>query len=113
MSNLGLNESIRTRTLKFSYSFIVRTCTVAYYAYLNFQNKSIKPSLIISTKFVVPTMFLFFVAISKNLIMADDATTFSNPPVMLVEVGELEKASFYVNVFQWLCEEPIRRVMHI
>ncbi len=49
---IGLNESIGTRMSRFSYNFVVKTYIVSYYAYLNFQDKNIKPPNAI-TKFVV------------------------------------------------------------
>jgi hypothetical protein len=51
----------------------------------------------VSTKFIVSTFFLFFVAASKDLFMAKA----SNHLVVLVQNEELEEAPFNVNVFQW------------
>jgi hypothetical protein len=43
---------------------------------------------------------LVFVDAGENLVMADDVTMPSNPPVSLVEKEELEEASLDVNVSQ-------------
>lgn len=65
-----------------------------------------------STKFIVPTILLFFVDASEDLIMAKDATTSSNPFIVLVQDEELEKPPLDVNVSQWSHEEElIRRVV--
>jgi len=48
-----------------------------------------------------------------QLVMADDDTTPSNPPVAPVQQEKLEEASFDLNVSQWPREkEPPRRVVH-
>jgi hypothetical protein len=53
-----------------------------------------------------------FVDAGEILVMADDVTTPSNPPVAPVEQKELEEASLNVNVSQRLREEePSRRVV--
>jgi hypothetical protein len=97
---------------RFSYNSAIKTCTTTYYAYPKFQNKSIKPLLNASTKFIVPTILLFFVDASEDLIMAKDATTSSNPFIVLVQDEELEKPPLDVNVSQWSHEEElIRRVV--
>ncbi len=114
MWKLRFDKSIGTRASRFSYSSVIKTCTIAYYAYPKFQNKSVKPLFNASTKFVVPIILLFFVDANEDLIMVEDATTSSNPLVMLVWYEELEKTPFDVNVFQWSHEkELIGKVMHI
>jgi len=61
---------------------------------------------------IVFVTLLVFVDASKNLVMADDVATPSNPPGSLVEKEELEEALFDVNVSQPLCEEePSRRMV--
>jgi hypothetical protein len=61
---------------------------------------------------IVFTTLLVFVNASENLVMANDVTTSSNPPVSLVEKEELEEASFDLNVFQWSREkEPSKRMV--
>jgi hypothetical protein len=57
---------------------------VAYYAYPNFQNKNIKPLSNANIKFVILAIILFFVDVVGDLIMANDATMFSNPLVVLI-----------------------------
>jgi hypothetical protein len=59
--------------------------------------------------FLLP--FWFFVDASENLIIADDVTTPSNPPISLVEKEELEEAPLDVNVSQRSHEEPSKRVV--
>jgi len=62
---------------------------------------------------IVSITLLVFVDINKNLVMADDVATPSNPPISLVEKEELEEALLNVNVSQWSCEKkPSRRVVH-
>jgi len=54
----------------------------------------------------------FFVDASERLVMTDDVTTPSNPPVSLVKKEELEKAPLDVKVSQWSREEePSRRMV--
>jgi hypothetical protein len=56
----------------------------------------------------VPNKFdypLVFVDAGENLIMADDVTMLSNPPIAPVEQENLEEASLDVNVSQRSCEE--------
>ncbi len=61
---------------------------------------------------IVSVTLLVFVNAGENLVMADDVTMPSNPPVSLVEKEELEEAPFDVNVFQRSREEePSRRVV--
>ncbi|CAK9250826.1 unnamed protein product, partial [Sphagnum jensenii] len=44
--------------------------------------------------------------------MVDDVTTLSDPPITPVEMKELEKTLFDVNVFQWSHEEePFKRMV--
>jgi hypothetical protein len=52
---------------------------------------------------------LVFVDAGENLVMVDDVTTPSNPPVSVIEKEMLEEAPFDVNVFQWSCEEELSR----
>ncbi len=53
-----------------------------------------------------------FVDANENLVMANDVTTPSNPPVTPVEQEELEETSLNMNVSQQLCEEePSRKVV--
>ncbi len=68
----------------------------------------------------VPNWFSYpsiFVDVGENLVMADDVTTLSNPPVVVVKKEKLEEALFDeapldVNVSQRSCEEePSRRVV--
>jgi len=47
---------------------------------------------------IVSTTLLVFVDAGENLVMADDVTTPSNPPISLVEKKELEEAPLDVNV---------------
>jgi len=55
---------------------------------------------------------LVFVDAGENLVMADDVTTPSNPPVSLVKKEELEEAPLNVNVSQQSREEePFRKVV--
>jgi len=98
-SELKFNESIGTRVLRFSYNSIVKTHIPAYYAYFNFQNKSIKLLLNASIKFVISGYSFFFVGTCENPIMADDAITFSNPFLTPMQDEELEKTFINVNVF--------------
>jgi hypothetical protein len=61
---------------------------------------------------IICATLLVFVDAGENLVMADDATTPSNPPVSLVEKEKLEEASLDVNVSQRSREEePFRRVV--
>jgi len=60
---------------------------------------------------IVSTTLLVLVDAGENLVMVDDVATPSNPPVSLVKKKEFEEASPNVNVFQWSCEEPSRRVV--
>jgi hypothetical protein len=53
--------------------------------------------------------FLVFVDANEILVMADDVTMSSNPPVAPVEQEKLEKASLDVNVSQQSCEEKSSR----
>jgi len=46
--------------------------------------------------FLLPSWF--FVDANEHLIMADDVTTLSNPPISLVKKEELEEAPFDVKV---------------
>jgi hypothetical protein len=52
---------------------------------------------------------LVFVDAGKNLVMADDVATPSNPLVSLVEKEEFEKTLLDVNVFQQSCEKKSSR----
>jgi len=65
----------------------------------------------------VPNSFDYlsiFVDADENLVMANDVTTPSNPPVTPVEQEELEETSLDMNVSQRLCEkEPSRKGVHI
>jgi hypothetical protein len=55
---------------------------------------------------------LVFVDACENLVMADDVTMPSTPPVSLVKKEELEEALLDVNVSQWSRKEkPSRRVV--
>jgi hypothetical protein len=49
----------------------------------------------------------FFVDADENLVMADDVTTPSNPPVATIEEEKLEEAPLDVNVSQRSCEEEL------
>jgi hypothetical protein len=42
----------------------------------------------------------FFVDVGGNLVMANDVTTPSNPPIAPIEKEKLEEAPLDVNVFQ-------------
>jgi hypothetical protein len=54
----------------------------------------------------------FFVDAGENLVMADDVTRPSNPPVTPIEEEKLEEALLDVNVFQQSRgKEPSRRVL--
>ncbi len=54
----------------------------------------------------------FFVDVGGNLVMANDVTMPSNPPVAPIEEEKLEEASLDMNVSQRSCEEePSMRVM--
>jgi hypothetical protein len=65
-----------------------------------------KTSTISECKYhIVSINLLVFVDVSEHLIMADDVTMPSNPPISLVEKEELEEASFDVNVSQRSREE--------
>jgi hypothetical protein len=97
---------------RFSYSSIFKSHTIAYYIYLNFQNKNIKPSSNASPKFVVSVIFLFFNDIGRNPIMADDATMSSNL-LIVPKRNELEEAPVDLKVSQQPCEkELIKKVVH-
>jgi hypothetical protein len=60
---------------------------------------------------IVSTTLLVLVDAGENLVMVDDVATPSNPPVSLVKKKEFEEAPPNVNVFQWSCEEPSKRVV--
>jgi hypothetical protein len=61
---------------------------------------------------IIFATLLVFVDVGENLVMANDVTTPSNPPVPLVEKEELKEALLDVNVSQWLHEEePSKRVV--
>jgi hypothetical protein len=61
---------------------------------------------------IVSATFLVFVDAGESLVMADDVTMPSNPPVSLVEKENLEEAPLDLNVSQQSCEkEPSRRVV--
>jgi hypothetical protein len=61
---------------------------------------------------IVSATFLVFIDVGENLIMADDVTTPSNPPVSLVEKEELQEAPLDVNVSQQSREEePSNKVV--
>jgi hypothetical protein len=61
---------------------------------------------------IIFATLLVFVDVGENLVMANDVTTPSNPPVPLVEKEELKEALLDVNVSQWLREEePSKRVV--
>jgi hypothetical protein len=47
---------------------------------------------------VVYAILLVFVDAGENLVMVDDVTTSSNPPVSLIEKEELEEAPLDMNV---------------
>jgi hypothetical protein len=54
----------------------------------------------------------FFVDARENLIMVDDVTTPSNPPIAPIEEEKLKEASLNMNVSQRSCEkEPSKRVV--
>jgi hypothetical protein len=56
---------------------------------------------------------LFFIDVGGDLIMADDATTSSNPSIMQIRNEKFTKTPFDVNVSQQPCKEkPIGRVVH-
>jgi hypothetical protein len=113
-SKLRFNEAIGIRLLRFSNSFAVKTHTITYYAYLNFENKIINPPSNASINFVVSATLLFFVDVDEDPIMANDVTTSSNPLVTLIRNENFEKTPFDVNVPQRSCEEePIGRVVYI
>jgi hypothetical protein len=59
--------------------------------------------------FLLPSWF--FVDAGEHLVMADDVTTPSNPPVSLVEKEELEETPLDVKVSQWSREEESSRKM--
>jgi hypothetical protein len=60
-----------------------------------------KTSTLFECKYhIVSVTLLVFVDASEHLIMADDVTTPSNPPISLVENEELEEAPLDVNVSQ-------------
>jgi hypothetical protein len=86
--------------LRFSKNSNIKTHTVAYYAYLNFQNKSINALSNANIKFIVIATFLFFIDVGEDLIMVNDVTTSSNPLVMPIQDEEFEEALFDVNVSQ-------------
>jgi hypothetical protein len=61
---------------------------------------------------IVFATLLVYVDASENLVMVNDVSTPSNPPVSLVEKEELEEAPLDVNVSQRSREEePSRRVV--
>ncbi len=61
---------------------------------------------------IVSTTLLVFIDAGKNLVMADDVATPSNPSISLVEKEELKEAPLDVNVSQRSREEkPSKRVM--
>ncbi len=107
-SKLGFDESIRSRMFKFSWG---STVTPTLYAYPNLLNK--KTSTPFEHKYhIIFATLLVFVDVGENLVMANDVTTPSNPPVPLVEKEELKEALLDVNVSQWLHEEePSKRVV--
>jgi hypothetical protein len=45
--------------------------------------------------------FLVCIDVGEDLVMADDAFTPSNPPIVQVEGEELEETSLDVNVSRW------------
>jgi hypothetical protein len=66
------------------------------------------PSLLFQT-----TLF-FFIDVSGGLIMANDATTSSNPLLVPIQNEEFKETPFNVNVSQHPCKEkPIGKVVHI
>jgi hypothetical protein len=69
----------------FSYSSIDGTCSTTYYVYLNFQDKNIKLHSNVHTKFVIMVIFWFFINAREDLVMPNDATKFSNPPVSPIQ----------------------------
>ncbi len=95
---------------EFSWGFVV---TPTPYAYPNLLNK--KASTFSEHKYhVVSAILLVFVDVGENLVMVDDVTTSSNPPVSLVKKEELEEAPLDMNVSQRSRKkEPSRKVMHI
>jgi len=63
---------------------------------------------------IVFVTILVFVDASENLVMADDVTMPSNPPISLVEKEEFEEASLDVNVSKRSREKKLsRRVVRI
>lgn len=111
---LMFNESIGTRLSKFSYSFIVRIRTIAYYAYLNFQDKNIKPFSNANIKFVVSGYFLVFCwGRSKSNHGKWCHHIFKSFSWISIE-WKFEKTSIDVNVFQRSHEKKlIEKVVHI
>jgi len=81
------------------------------YAYPNLLNK--KASTLSKRKYhIVYATLLVFDDTSDNLVMVDDVTTPSNPPLSLVEKEKLEKTLFDMNVSQRSHEEePSKRVL--
>jgi hypothetical protein len=56
--------------------------------------------------------FSVFVDACENVIMVDDVTTPSNPPVTPIEKEDIKETPFNVNVFIWSCEEkPSKKVV--
>jgi hypothetical protein len=63
---------------------------------------------------IVYVVFLIFVDVGENLVMADDVATPSNLPGSLVGKEKLEEALLDVNVSQWSHEEESsKRVVRI
>ncbi len=93
---------------EFSWSFAV---TPTPYAYPNLLNK--KTSTPSERKYhIISVTLLVFVDVGENLVMADDVTTPSNPPVSLVGKEKLKEASLNVNVSEQSHEkEPSRMVV--
>ncbi len=86
---------------KFSWGYVV---TPTPYAYPNLLNKKISTPSERKYQIIFAT-FLVFIDVGENLVMVDNVTTPSNPPISLVKKEELEKTPLDVNVSQWSCEE--------
>ncbi len=109
-SKLGFDESSRSRMFEFSWGSII---TPTLYAYPNLLNK--KVSTLSERKYhIVYVVFLIFVDVGENLVMADDVATPSNLLGSLVGKEKLEEALLDVNVSQWSHEEESsKRVVRI
>jgi hypothetical protein len=90
LSKLKFNEFVGTSMSMLSYSFINWTHSITYYAYPNFWDKNIKLHSNVSTKFVILAILLFFINASEDLVMANDATKFSNPSISPLQDEKFE-----------------------